>query len=136
MAHKIAADGSALVVGSAIPCPNAPDSNPQATCKAISRRMQKGHLTSKIETESAAECVLLVLERKAWKLPVRVDGASVEPVPAGYGPFIGIHLAPGRHTVTIGKSPSFIRISLPLIVFFAFVAGAIVFARRAAQNRE
>ncbi len=134
LAHKIAAGGAALAIGADIPCPNAADSNPPASCKTLSRRLQKGHFTSKIETDSTAECMLLVLERKAWKLPVWVDGASVEPVAAGYGPFIGVHLAPGRHTVNIGKSPSFIPPLFSVVALLAFFGGTTLFARRAARG--
>ncbi len=129
------AEGGALVVGKEIPCPNAGGAAAEPPPpRVLSRRMQEGRFYTEVETDSPGESILLVLDRASWKLAAWVDGAPADPIPAGYAPFMGIHLSPGRHVVKIGKKRGVILLpAFSCAVLLLALSGAAVFARRKLQ---
>ena len=124
------AEGGPLVVGEDIPCPHMAGAPARGTATVLARRYQKGSFFTVVETDSPDECFLLVLDRATWKIPLWVDQRPTEPVPAGYAHYMGVHLAPGRHTVTIGKPLKWRVPAFSLAVLLLVLAGVVLFVRR------
>jgi hypothetical protein len=102
----------------------------RGTAAVRARRYQKGSFFTVVETDSPDECFLLVLDRVTWKIPLWVDGEPTEPIPAGYAHYMGVHLAPGRHTVKIGKELKWRIPAFSFAVLLLVLAATVLFIRR------
>ncbi len=133
---KRIAAGGPLVIGKDIPCPNEAGKPAPGTTRVLSRRFWGGHFYATVETDSPSETILLVLDRQSWNLSAWVDGKRTESVPAGFAPYMGIHLTPGKHIVKIGKPLSPAIPIFSIIVMVLVLAGAVLFARQQFRSSE
>ena len=130
------AAGGPLVIGKDIPCPNEAATQANGTATVLSRRYQKGHFFTEVETVFDTEGILLVLDRMATKLSLWVDGEPAEAIPAGYAHYMGVHLNPGHHIVKIGKPLKWRVPTFSLAVLLLVLGVAIVFVRRQLTNQQ
>ena len=123
------ARGGPLVIGRDIPCPNATGKDEDNPASVNSRRYQKGHFFTEVETDFDTEGILLVLDRISSNFSLWVDGEPAEAIPAGYAHYMGVHLKPGHHIVKIGKPLKWRVPAFSLSILVLVLIGCIVFAR-------
>ena len=119
---------SVLTIGKEEPCPG---QSGKLSCDVKSRRSENRWGNVVVETDGDVESVLLVLDRPYSSYAVKVDGVPAEVFAAGYPRDVGVRLAPGRHTVVVGRP---VHIFFPVystVVVLVFLAGCVVLVRRA-----
>ena len=118
---------SVLTVGKEEPCSGVSGT---LSAEVKVRRGESKIGNTVVETQGDVEAMLLVLDPLFTMFAAKVDGAPADIIPSGYAKYVGIRLAPGRHTVVIGKP---VHIFFPVystIVILVFIAGCIVLIRR------